>query len=107
MTQGFGVFWKMIDKSMMGFAMSPSPLAPSVSERSVRQSLFAMLGLCFVLMMVALDQTVIGTALPTAVAELKGFSLYAWAGTAYLLTSVITVPVMAKLGDDHGRKPIV
>ena len=66
-----------------------------------------MLGLCFVLVMVALDQTVIGTALPTVVSELKGFDLYAWAGTSYLLTSVITVPIFGKLGDEHGRKPFV
>ncbi|HEY7987399.1 MAG TPA: MDR family MFS transporter, partial [Methylophilaceae bacterium] len=69
--------------------------------------LFAMLGLCFVLVMVALDQTVIGTALPTIVSELNGFDLYAWVGTSYLLTSVMTVPVFGKLGDEHGRKPFV
>ena len=66
-----------------------------------------MLGLCFVLVMVALDQTVIGTALPTVVSELNGFDLYAWVGTSYLLTSVITVPIFGKLGDEHGRKPFV
>ncbi len=66
-----------------------------------------MLGLCFVLVMVALDQTVIGTALPTIVSELNGFNLYAWVGTSYLLTSVITVPIFGKLGDEHGRKPFV
>ncbi len=75
------------------------------TARSFRQTLFAMLGLCCVLMMVALDQTVIGTALPTIVAELNGFDLYAWVGTSYLLTSVITVPIFGKLGDEHGRKP--
>ncbi|WP_227105953.1 MDR family MFS transporter [Chromobacterium rhizoryzae] len=72
-----------------------------------RQKVLAMLGLCFVLLMVALDQTVVGTAMPTVVAELHGFDLYAWVGTAYLLTSVITVPIFGKLGDDHGRKPFV
>ncbi|WP_176394274.1 MFS transporter [Chromobacterium violaceum] len=72
-----------------------------------RQRLMAMLGLCCVLIMVALDQTVVGTAMPTVVADLHGFALYAWVGTAYLLTSVITVPVFGKLGDDHGRKPFV
>lgn len=66
-----------------------------------------MLGLCFVLILVALDQTVIGTALPTVVAELHGFELYAWVGTSYLLTSIITVPIFGKLGDEHGRKPFV
>jgi EmrB/QacA subfamily drug resistance transporter len=72
-----------------------------------RQKLLSMLGLCFVLIMVALDQTVISTALPTVVAELNGFDLYAWVGTAYLLTSIITIPVFGKLGDEHGRKPFV
>jgi EmrB/QacA subfamily drug resistance transporter len=72
-----------------------------------RESLMAMLGVCFVTMLVALDQTVVGTALPTIVAELKGFSLYAWVATSYLLTSVITVPIFGRLGDYYGRKPFV
>ncbi|HEX8986647.1 MAG TPA: MFS transporter [Rhodocyclaceae bacterium] len=83
--------------------MNASAAAPR--PRSFRQTLFAMLGLCCVLMMVALDQTVIGTALPTIVSELHGFDLYAWVGTSYLLTSVITVPIFGKLGDEYGRKP--
>lgn len=66
-----------------------------------------MLGMCFVMMMVAIDQTVVGTALPTIVAELKGFELYAWVATSYLLTSVITVPIFGRLGDYYGRKPFV
>ncbi|HWL29045.1 MAG TPA: MFS transporter [Burkholderiaceae bacterium] len=66
-----------------------------------------MMGLCFVCMMVAVDQTVVGTALPTIVAELNGFELYAWIATAYLLTSVITIPIFGRLGDYYGRKPFV
>src|ERR1700712_930691 len=72
-----------------------------------RESLMAMLGISFVTMLVALDQTVVGTALPTIVAELKGFDLYAWVATSYLLTSVITVPIFGRLGDYYGRKPFV
>lgn len=72
-----------------------------------RESLLATLGICFVIMLVALDQTIVGTALPTIVAELKGFELYAWVATAYLLTSVITVPIFGRLGDYFGRKPFV
>jgi EmrB/QacA subfamily drug resistance transporter len=72
-----------------------------------RESLLAMLGICFVVMLVALDQTVVGTALPTVVAELKGFDFYAWVATSYLLTSVITVPIFGRLGDFFGRKPFV
>jgi len=72
-----------------------------------RESLLATLGICFVIMLVALDQTIVGTALPTIVAELKGFELYAWVATSYLLTSVITVPIFGRLGDYFGRKPFV
>ncbi|WP_211443371.1 MFS transporter [Collimonas humicola] len=72
-----------------------------------RESLLAMLGIAFVVMLVALDSTVVGTALPTIVAELKGFELYAWVATSYLLTSVITVPIFGRLGDFYGRKPFV
>lgn len=72
-----------------------------------RESLLAMLGVAFVSMLVALDQTVVGTALPTVVAELQGFEYYAWVATAYLLTSVITVPIFGRLGDYYGRKPFV
>ena len=72
-----------------------------------RASLMATLGICFVIMLVALDQTIVGTALPTIVAELKGFELYAWVATSYLLTSVITVPIIGRLGDYFGRKPFL
>ncbi len=74
---------------------------------SNRDSLMAMLGLCCVAMLVALDQTVVSTALPAIVAELHGFDLYAWVATSYLLTSVITVPVVGRLGDQFGRRPFV
>ncbi|KVE38713.1 MFS transporter [Burkholderia sp. TSV86] len=72
-----------------------------------RESLLAMLGISFVTMLVALDQTVVGTALPTIVGELHGFDLYAWVATSYLLASVITVPIFGRLGDYFGRKPFV
>lgn len=81
--------------------------APTGRVLSVRHTLLAMLGLCFVCMLVAIDQTVVGTALPTIVAELNGFELYAWVATSYLLTSVITIPVFGRLGDYYGRKPFV
>ena len=66
-----------------------------------------MLGLCCVASLVALDQTIVATALPAIVAELRGFELYAWVATSYLLASVITVPVVGRLGDQFGRRPFV
>jgi EmrB/QacA subfamily drug resistance transporter len=72
-----------------------------------RESLLAMLGISFTAMLVALDQTIVGTALPRIVAELKGFDLYAWVATSYMLTSVVTIPIFGRLGDLFGRKPFL
>lgn len=72
-----------------------------------RESLLAMIGISLVNMLVALDQTVVSTALPSIVSDLKGFEYYAWIVTSYLLVSVVTVPVFGRLGDFFGRKPFV
>jgi EmrB/QacA subfamily drug resistance transporter len=72
-----------------------------------RESLLAMLGISFASMLVALDQTIVGTALPRIAAELKGFDLYAWVATSYMLTSVVTIPIFGRLGDMYGRKPFL
>jgi EmrB/QacA subfamily drug resistance transporter len=55
----------------------------------------------------ALDQTVVGTALPKIVTSLQGNELYVWVVTIYLLTSTITVPFYGKLSDLYGRKPLL
>jgi EmrB/QacA subfamily drug resistance transporter len=70
-------------------------------------ALLAMFGIMAVVLLSALDQTIIGTALPRVVAELQGFSLYAWVATSYLLTSTVMVPIMGKMGDLYGRKPFL
>jgi EmrB/QacA subfamily drug resistance transporter len=54
----------------------------------------------------ALDQTVVGTALPKIITDLGGNGLYTWAFTAYLLTSTISGPLYGKLSDLFGRRPI-
>jgi len=53
----------------------------------------------------SLDQTVVSTALPVIVGDLKGLSIYAWVFTAYMMASAITVPIYGKLSDIYGRKP--
>ncbi len=70
-------------------------------------ALLAMLGIALVVLLAALDQTIVGTALPRIVAELHGFELYPWVATSYLLTSTIMIPIMGKLGDLYGRKPFL
>jgi EmrB/QacA subfamily drug resistance transporter len=54
----------------------------------------------------ALDQTVVGTALPRIITDLGGNEFYTWAFTAYLLTSTISGPLYGKLSDLFGRRPI-
>src|SRR6266498_1593439 len=54
----------------------------------------------------ALDQTVVGTALPRIITDLGGNSLYTWAFTAYLLTATISGPLYGKLSDLFGRRPV-
>ncbi len=77
------------------------------ADRPFRESLLAMLGISLVLMLSALDQTVIGNALPRIVADLDGFALYAWVATGYLLASIVTIPIFGRMGDVYGRKPFV
>ncbi len=90
--------------------MTPAGIAAHLPDRQLlpfRESLMAMLGIAFVAMLVALDQTIVGTALPRIVADLKGFDLYAWVATSYMLASVITIPIFGRLGDLFGRKPFL
>jgi EmrB/QacA subfamily drug resistance transporter len=54
----------------------------------------------------ALDQTIVGTALPTIVTDLEGNDVYVWAFTAYLLTATVSGPIYGKLSDIFGRRPI-
>src|SRR5690348_13462541 len=56
------------------------------------------------LLLAALDQTIVATALPTIVSDLGGLSHLSWVITAYLLASTATTQVWGKLGDQYGRK---
>lgn len=66
-----------------------------------------MVGICLVVVLIALDSTVVGTALPRIVAELQGYALYPWTASAYLMTSAVLIPICGRLGDLYGRKPFV
>jgi drug resistance transporter, EmrB/QacA subfamily len=60
--------------------------------------------LMLTLLLEALDQTIVGTALPQIIAQFQGFDRYSWVGTAYLLASITTIPITGKLSDQFGRK---
>ena len=55
----------------------------------------------------ALDQTIVGTALPRIVSDLRGNDLYVWVVTIYLLTSTVTGPIYGKISDLYGRRPMM
>jgi EmrB/QacA subfamily drug resistance transporter len=66
-----------------------------------------LIGLMLSMLLAALNQTVLSTALPTIVGELNGVSLMVWVITAYILASTIMMPIYGKLGDQMGRKPLL
>jgi len=57
--------------------------------------------------MAAMEATVVATAMPTVVADLRGIELYGWVGSLYMLASTVTIPLWGKLADLWGRKPVM
>jgi EmrB/QacA subfamily drug resistance transporter len=85
-------------------ASSPDDVAPGYLL-SRRATVLAFSGLMLSLFLVALNQTIVATALPTIVEDLGGLSLYPWVFSSYILSSTITVPLFGRLSDIHGRRP--
>ncbi|MBD3549657.1 MULTISPECIES: MFS transporter [Streptomyces] len=81
----------------------PGPDAAEISPRKIRM---VFLGLMLTLLLAALDQMIVATALPKIVGELHGLEKMSWAVTAYLLASTIVLPLYGKLGDLFGRKGV-
>ncbi|MGO8951334.1 MAG: MDR family MFS transporter [Ktedonobacterales bacterium] len=79
----------------------PRPAGPRLRGIALYSVLTALM---LTLLLEALDQTVVGTALPKIISDLNGFSLYTWVATAYLLASSTVVPIVGKLSDQFGRK---
>ena len=69
-----------------------------------RQILLVIGALMLGMLLAALDQTIVSTALPTIVGDLQGGSHIAWIITAYLLATTVSTPLWGKLGDQYGRK---
>jgi len=74
---------------------------------STRQKIIVMLAVMSGLFLVALDQTIIATALTSIVEEFKSYSSLGFIVTAYMLTTTITVPLAGKLSDMYGRRPLL
>jgi EmrB/QacA subfamily drug resistance transporter len=76
----------------------------SVTPAEKRLTLAA---LAVVMLLSALDQTIVSTAMPRIIEQLQGLSMYAWVTTAYMLTSTVSVPIYGKVSDQYGRKGIL
>ncbi len=90
-----------------------SPAAQTVEARSSRSALvgpqrrnFIFTAVVFGMLLAALDQTIVATALPTVVADLGGAGHQSWVVTSYLLASTIVTAIVGKLGDLFGRKAV-
>src|SRR5215472_18920775 len=94
--------------SAVGFAAAArhgNPHAKYLLKRVSERRLIT-LALFVATFLVALDTSVISTAMPTVIGQIGGIQLYAWVFSAYLLTSTVTVPIYGKLADLYGRKPV-
>jgi len=78
--------------------------APVELEPRVRIEVF--IAVLLGILLAALDQTIVGVALPQIVSELRGNDVYVWAFTSYLLTATVGGPIYGKLSDIFGRRPI-
>ncbi|HEV7832829.1 MAG TPA: MFS transporter, partial [Caballeronia sp.] len=86
-------------------SLQPSVAFTAIEERPPIRLLFT--ALLLVMLLGALDQTIVSTALPTIVGELGGLESLSWVVTSYLLTSTIVVPLYGKFGDLFGRKVVI
>jgi EmrB/QacA subfamily drug resistance transporter len=88
---------------------APSLTAPAPEhheERSHREIMVVISALMLAMLLSALDQTIVSTALPKIASDLNGLSKYSWVATAYLLTSAVSTPLYGKISDMFGRKKI-
>lgn len=76
----------------------------AASRRHLRLILGALM---MTMLLAALDQTIVSTALPTITSDLGGLNELSWVVTAYLLASTATTPLWGKLSDLYGRKPML
>ncbi|MCW2923101.1 MAG: drug resistance transporter, EmrB/QacA subfamily [Thermoleophilia bacterium] len=84
----------------------PVPGKNDMVERTHREILVIFGALMLGMLLAALDQTIVSTALPTIVGDLHGLNHLSWVVTAYLVASTVTTPLYGKLSDLLGRKPI-
>ncbi len=87
-------------------AAEKTEAAPSPAGLTHKQILTILVGLLLGMLLAALDQTIVSTAIRTIGDDLHGLNIQAWVTTAYLITSTVTTPLYGKLSDIYGRRPL-
>lgn len=85
---------------------APIPGADEPQYLSHREIIIVLFGLMAGVLLAALDQSIVGTALPRIVSDLGGLDQLAWVVTAYLLTATAATPLWGKISDLYGRRPV-
>ncbi|MCQ1986671.1 MFS transporter [Arthrobacter sp. zg-Y844] len=89
-----------------GTGLPKHRVAAAPGEEPKRNLVPVFTGLVLSVLLAALDQTIVATALPTIVGDLNGLEHLSWVVTAYILAATIGLPIYGKLGDLFGRKSI-
>ncbi len=87
--------------------MSTTAAAPAAPRAGTNRLALVFAGLMMVLLLAALDSTIVATALPTIVGDLGGLDKLAWVTSAFLLAQTAVTPLYGKLGDQLGRKKVL
>lgn len=72
-----------------------------------RKKVMIMIAIMSAMLFAALNQTIVGTALPRIISEIGGIDYYSWVFTIFMLTSSVTAILVGKLSDMYGRKPFI
>lgn len=91
----------------MSHPAAPAQAGPAIPQTESSSVGVVVASVAVLLLLAALDQTIVSTALPTIVADLGGLDHISWVVTAYILASTVVAPLYGKIGDLYGRRNVV
>src|ERR1700756_3982444 len=93
-------------RTMAAEASTVAPHLETPAERSHSEIMVVVVALMLAMLLAALDQTIVSTALPRIAVDLNGLNKLSWVVTSYLITSAVVTPLYGKISDQLGRKKI-